>query len=266
MLTIGPRAVEPLAVGLWGCGSIGRQIAEKVAVGQGGNVRIVGVLARATSAGLAECAALVDAQPCTSLDALLDLGPKVVLEAASAEGLAEQGPTILESGVDLIALSPSCLFDAAIEARFREAARSSGRTMLIPSASAAGVDHLLANRDDELRSVRLIITWHPNPRAVPYTGQGEVQQVFEGTARQAGRLHPRTLNFVVAIALAGLGLDHTAVRIQLDPNATFTSYRLELDAATTGLQAEVELRRPDGRRGRTAALSALATLRQLSPA
>jgi aspartate dehydrogenase len=266
MLTIGPPAAEPLAVGLWGCGSIGQQIAEQVAAGQGGRVRIVGVLARETSAGLAECAALVGAQPCTSLDALLRLGPKVVLEAASAEGLAEQGPAILEAGVDLIALSPSCLFDAAVEARFRAAVRKSGRTLLIPPASAVGVDHLLANRDDELRSVRLIITWHPNPRVVPYSGQGEVQEVFVGTAREAGRLHPRTLNFVVTIALAGLGLDRTEVQIRLDPRATQTSYRLVLDAATTGLQAEVELRRPDGRRGRTAALSALATLRQLSPA
>ena len=108
-------------------------------------------------------------------------------------------------------------------------------------------DHLLANRDDELRSVRLVITWHPNPRAVPYTGQGEVQEVFEGTAREAGRLYPRTLNFVVAIALAGLGLDRTEVRILLDPDAVQTAYRLEIDAATTGLRAEVELRRPDRR-------------------
>ena len=266
MLTIGPRGTAALEIGLWGCGSIGRQVAEEIAAGRGGNVRVVGVLARPTSEGLQECAELVGAQPCTSLDALLALRPRVVLEAASAEGLAELGPRILEAGLDLIALSPSCLFDAAVEARFRQAVERSGRTLMIPAASAAGVDFLLANRDDELRSVRLTITWHPSPRVPPYTGSGEPQEMFVGTARGAGQYSPRTLNFVVTLALAGLGLDRTDVRIILDPQATHTSYRLELDARTTGLQAEVELRRPAGRRGRTAALSALATLRQLSPA
>ena len=262
MLTIARPAEEPIRVGLWGCGDLGKQVAEGVRAGQAGNVRVVGVLARRRSPDLLETAASLGAEPCTGLDELLRLRPSVVLEVARAAALAELGPQILLAGVDLIALSPSCLYQEEVEARFRQAVQASGRSLMIPSASADGVDLLLANRRDELRSVRLTITWRPTDELPPYTGRGEPQEVFSGTAREAGRLYPRALNFVVTTALAGLGLDRTRVRIQLDPSARCTRYILEVDAAATSLRSEVELRRPTGHRGRLAALSGLQLLRQ----
>lgn len=264
MLKISPKTTVPLRVGLWGCGDLGKQVAEGIRAGQGGNVRAVGVLASRRSQDLLETAASLGAEPCTSLDDFLALGPAVVLEVARAGPLAELGPKILEAGADLIALSPSCLFDEAVEARFKQAADASGRSMLMPSASAAGIDFLQATRTDLVRSVRLTINWRPGDDLPPYTGSGEPQEVFAGSAREVGRRYPRHLNFVITIALAGLGLDATDVRIQLDPRARFTHYRLEIDAGATGLKAEVELRRPDGRRGRLAVLSGLETLRGMA--
>jgi aspartate dehydrogenase len=264
LLAIGPRAKEPLRVGLWGCGELGKQVAEGIRAGHAGKVQVVGVFARRHSPDLAETAASLGAQPCTDLEAFLRLRPSVVLEVARAAGLAGLGPRMLEAGVDLIALSPSCLFDEAVEARFQLAADASGRSLMIPSASADGVDLLLANRRHELRGVRLTITWRPNDELPPYTGRGELQEIFVGSAREAGRLYPRQLNFVVTLALAGLGLDGTEVRILLDPEARSTRYVLEVAAAATGLRAEVELRRPTARRGRTAVLSGLQMLRQLA--
>lgn len=264
MLRIGPRTKEPPRVGLWGCGEVGKQIAEGIRAGRAGDVRVVGVFARRRSPDLLETAAGLGAEPTTDLGALLQLRPSVVLEAARAAPLAELGPTILEAGVDLIALSPSCLFDEEVEARFQRAADASGRTLVVPSASAVGIDLLLANRRDDLRSVRLTITWRPNDELPPYTGSGEPQAVFVGSAREVGRRFPRHLNFVITIALAGLGLDGTEVRIVLDPGARSTRYLLEVEAAATGLRAEVELRRPTAQRGRTAVLAGLQTLRQLA--
>lgn len=264
MLTISPRPKEPPRVGLWGCGELGKQVAAGIRAGQAGRIDVVGVFARRRSPDLLETAAALGAEPCTDLEAFLRTRPSVVLEVARAAGLAELGPSILEAGVDLIALSPSCLFDAAVEERFRRAAESSGRSLIIPSASAVGIDLLLANRRDDLRSVRVTITWRPNAELPPYTGAGEPQEAFVGSAREAGRLFPRQLNFAVAIALAGLGLDRTELRVVLDPAARLTGYVLEVDAAATALRAEVELRRPDNLRGRTAVLAGLQALRQLA--
>jgi aspartate dehydrogenase len=264
MLRIAPPAGQALRVGLWGCGPVGAQVAEGCRDGQGGTVEFVGVLARHASPALAETAAMLGAQACTDLETFLALRPSVVLEAASAAGLAELGPRILEAGADLIALSPACLIDPAVEARLQRAVEATGRTILIPSGSADGVDLLMATRHDELSSVRLIVTWRPSEETPPYTGQGEPQEVFVGTARQAGQRFPRHLNFTVAIGLAGLGLDRTEVRILIDPTVPWTIYQLEAEARATSLRARVELRRPGGRRGRFAAMSGLAALRELS--
>jgi aspartate dehydrogenase len=264
MLRIGPRRAEPLRVGLWGCGNLGKQVAAGIRTGRGGNVRVVGVLARTRSEALLATAASLGAEPCTSLEDFLALRPAVVLEVARAAPLAELGPRILEAGVDLIAISPSCLFDPEVEARFQRAADAGGSSLLIPSASAAGIDFLLAARRDILHAVRLTIRWRPNEELPPYTGRGEPQEVFVGTAREVGRRYPRHLNFVVAVALAGLGLDATEVRIFLDPTVRFTSYRLEIDGGAIGFDGSVELRRPTGERGRLAVLAALQTLRELT--
>jgi aspartate dehydrogenase len=265
MLRIGPPADRPLLVGLWGCGHVGQQVAEGIAAGWAGQTRVVGVLARHESPELERTAALLGARPCTRLDNFLATGPDVVLEAASAAGLAELGPRILEAGRDLVALSPSCLFDPAVEARLREATETSGRGLLIPFGSADGLELIRAVLQDGVSAVRLTIFWKPNPDLHPYTGGGEPQEVFVGTARGAGQLYPRHLNFVVTIALNGLGLDQTAVRILVDPNAEHnTVYELEVEARTTAIRARVELRRPTGQRGRLAALSGIAALKELS--
>src|SRR5947207_12983845 len=100
-----PRRTRVLRLGLWGCGNVGRQIADGCLAGFSGEVEVIGVLARGRSDRLIETAASLGAWACTSLEELLALGLDVVIEAASGAGLAELGPRILEAGIDLIALS-----------------------------------------------------------------------------------------------------------------------------------------------------------------
>jgi aspartate dehydrogenase len=169
----------------------------------------------------------------------------------------------MERGVDVIGLSPACLLDPAVEARFAAAAAASGRRLLIPPGSADGVETLLAARRDNLRSARLTLYWKPTPQN-PYTGQGEPQEIFVGTAREAGLKYPLNANFVVALARAGLGLDRTEVRINLDRDAENNHYLLEAIADGVELRAAVQLRRPSGRSGRMAALSGIEALDQLA--
>jgi aspartate dehydrogenase len=263
MLGIGPRPGRPLRLGLWGCGTVGGQIAEGLRAGQGGNVQVVGVLARSASERLSETAGSLGAQACTSLEALLELRPEVVLEAATAQALAELGPGMVEAGVTLVALSPVCLAEPEVEARFRAAAEAGGGRLLLPPGSADGIEFLRAVRTDELRSVRLRVFWKPTSQH-PYSGSGEPQEIFAGSAREAARRFPRTTNFVVALALAGLGLEATAVQVLLDPGAENTHYELEAVAAGGELRAAVQLRRPTGQSGRLAALSGLEAIRQLA--
>jgi aspartate dehydrogenase len=263
MLGIGPPVGRPLRMGLWGCGKVGGQIAEGLQAGQGGNVQVVGVLARSASERLTETAASLGAQACTSPEALLELRPEVVVEAATAQALAELGPGMVEAGVTLVALSPVCLVEPEVQARFRAAAEAGGGCLLLPPGSADGIEFLRAIRTDELRSVRLRVFWKPTPQH-PYTGSGQPQEIFAGTAREAAQRFPLTTNFVVALSLAGLGPQATKVHVLLDPNAENTHYELEAIAAGGELRAAVQLRRPSGQSGRLAALSGLEAIRQLA--
>jgi aspartate dehydrogenase len=259
MLVFAPPSTAPVRVGLWGCGNVGRQIGEGLRAGRGGNADVVGVLARSRSSRLLELADGLGAVPCTSLDELLELRPQVVVEAASPDSLAELGPRIIHAGADLIALSPSCFIRPEVEAAFRAAVEQSGRAVYLPSGSADGLELMLAARCDELRSVRLTITWLPSPRTPAYTGDGGPQEIFSGSVREANQQFKQALNFTVAVALAGLGMDRTELRIQLDPTALCTIYELEADGGPLSLRARIELRP----RGRLASFSAVETLARL---
>lgn len=264
MQRIAPPAPRGLRVGLWGCGHLGKQLADLCREGKAGDVQVVGILARSTSTALLETASLLNARACTNLADLLALGPDVVLEAASASALAELGPAILDAGVDLVALSPSCLADASVEDAFRRAAARSGRTLYLPPASADGVDFLAATRHDGLDRALVTVTWRPSAEVPETAGATERRRIFAGSAREATRRYPRHLNFVVALALAGAGLDATTVHIEVDPSAAHTSYVLDVDSPAATLRAAVGLRRPGGRQGRLAVLSGLETLRRLA--
>jgi len=264
MQVLSPLNRRPVRVALWGCGHVGGQLAEGIVDGYGGNVTLCAVWGRTKSDQLLKIAASLEARPCTDLDAVLATSPELMVQASTAASLAEFGPRILEAGVDLIALSPACLCDPVVEDQFRQVTQATGRRLWIPSGSADGIEWLLATRHDKLGSVHLTVTWPSTDEFPEYSGSGEPQEVFAGTARQAAKAFPHMLNFVVAIGLAGLGLDKTSVLVQIDPTVHNICYRLEAKAWATDFRTEVVLRRPDNRRGRLASLSGLAALRLLS--
>jgi aspartate dehydrogenase len=264
VLRLGHCDGPPLRVGLIGAGHVGRAIAEGCVAGRAGNVLLVGVFTRHHSRFVAGGRRPVPVPACGTIEELLEYRPDVVVEAASAAALAELGPRVLAGGAAIVALSASCLSDPKVERQFRSLVTKTKRNLYIPSGAADGIEFLLATRNGDLQSVELTVTWATNGEVPGYKGTGDPQQVFDGSARDAARLYPRQLNFVVTVGLAGLGLDKTRVRVLLDPKAAHTYYRLEAIAKAYELRTTVELPRHDGRRGRLAALSGLQALRELS--
>ncbi|MFI5386547.1 MAG: aspartate dehydrogenase domain-containing protein [Fimbriimonadales bacterium] len=250
-----------MRVAVWGLGNVGTQIVE-ASVRDPRLLRLVAILARANAWPSTDARA--DVPNVETISQLGALGPDVVVETASAAALAEQGHLVLEAGIDLLALSCSALCDPAVEERLGQAATRSGSRLLIAPAAGLGTDFLRAAQRGQLRRVRLTVFWGPSPE-MPGSGlQPRPSLLFKGSAREAGLLFPRRINFGVGIALAGLGLDATEVRCYLDARATHMRYRLQASATMFKIDAAVESLRPDGRRGRLAALSAIETLRNLA--
>jgi aspartate dehydrogenase len=162
--------------------------------------------------------AVVDALP-----RLLDLQPKIIVEAAGHAAVTQYGPDILAQGVDLLIASVGALADRTLS-RALDAAAAPGAELWIASGAVAGIDGLLAARSAGLRSVTYTSlkepkAWNGTPAQGLLDASAKTQRVifFKGTAREAALQFPQNANVGATIALASLGLDRTHVHLGSDP-------------------------------------------------
>jgi aspartate dehydrogenase len=193
---------------LIGFGAIAEEMV-RVLEESGGHEALRGILVRRARPGATRFAVV------ETLEALLALGPEVVVECAGHEAMRQYAPAILARGVDLVCSSVGVLADAAFVSQLP---RDTGR-LLVPSGAVAGLDGLLAARTAGLR--RVTYTSVKPPHAWTGTpGEGKTGLFFEGSAREAARLYPKNANVGAAVAAAGLGLERTVVRLVSDPQAS----------------------------------------------
>ena len=157
------------------------------------------------------------------LDALIALGPDLVIECAGHDGLKQFGPDVLAHGIDLMTASVGALADQDFAARIAGAARG-GAQIWIPSGAVAGLDGLLAARTAGLQrvlytSIKPPIAWDGTPAENLLTGPARRERTvfFEGSAREAAIQYPQNANVAAAVAFAGIGLDSTRVKLVSDP-------------------------------------------------
>lgn len=242
---------EPVRLGLLGGGVLARHVVEAVIATDLDDIEIVGMCTRSSSNDARDYAATHRFDWTGSVAGLVALRPDVVLEAASVDAASEHVPDLLEHGIDVVLLSVGALAAAGVEKRVHTAL-SSGAQLVIPEGAAVGLDLVRAVRGRGLERLRIdtAVPAHRPMSGVPdYTGDGEPQTIFAGSAREAVRQFPRFLNFTVAAAWAAGSLDNTEVTVTINPHVDVFAYELTVISATAHATVTVEL--PQAYRTRT---------------
>lgn len=226
-----------MKVAILGCGAIG------------------GVVARALRDGAvpaAELVGVVHAEPVDPPDLpVVDLRTAIeaadlVVECAGQRALAEVGPSIVESGTDLLVVSVGALTDDALV----DALRDSGPGNLrLCTGAIGGLDLLAATaRGGGLDSVRIATTKKAPTLVQPWmdaelrerirTATGPVE-LMRAPAREVTAAFPASTNVAASVALAVGDWNKVEATVVADPDAPLTSHVISAEGSAGQYRFEV---------------------------
>jgi len=175
-------------VGIIGCGVIGTLIAEAVDRKLVVCDELILYDFNAEKAARLKVSLHFPVTVVASLDEMLRLKPKIIVEAASQQAAREYVGRIVSRGVDFIVMSTGALLSLNVQ----------NSKLHVPSGAIGGLDALssaaLAGIDE------VVLVSLKNPRALDLNNK-EPKIVYEGTAEEAARLYPREMNVAATLAL-----------------------------------------------------------------
>lgn len=163
-------------------------------------------------------------QVITSLE---DLGevPDLAVEMAGQSGLKEHAIKIIKRRIPLGIISVGAFTDEKFAVSLTDTAEQYGVKVHILSGAVAGIDGInaasLAGLDEVIYEGRKQpASWMGShaDELIDYDTLTDPVEFFVGTAREAAALFPDNSNVAATIALAGVGLDKTQVKLIADPN------------------------------------------------
>ena len=159
--------------------------------------------------------------------------PDLVLECASQKAVHEFGEFILNSGWKLALISTGALADKPLFQRLVQAEQRHQGELIVLSGAVAGMDGLASAREGGLDSVTYTsnkspANWRGSPaeKLVDLDNVTEPVVFFEGSARDAAQQFPANANVAATVALMGIGMDLTKVKLRVDPHTSRNTHTI----------------------------------------
>ena len=299
---LNPRPIVPLDITLIGFGAIGQSLYRRLVASPHIRVTHVVVrAARIADVQAALDAMAVAAAPDAGVGrategkshansagaravAEVPADAKLALECAGHEALASHVIPALARGTECAVLSIGALAQPGLPGRLADAATQGGTQVHLLSGAIGGIEALAAARLAGLDEVTYTgrkppSSWAPaqmapaaatarnvaflqEKQAVALGSGAQIAIILEASAREAARLYPKNANVAATIALAGLGLDATQVRLISDPTVTENVHEIYAKGAFG--EMKIEMRgKPLADNPKTSALTVLSALRFL---
>lgn len=241
---------KTLKVGIIGLGAVGQTVASYIDNGQAGNVELVSLLCSDKKKNIARNkhqsehfqSIITD-----SSERFFEAHPDIVIEAAGQGILKNYGLDVLNRGIDLLVSSIGLFTDDEIHHQFIAAAEKSGAKVLLSSGALPAIDWMSAA---SLANVKRVSISQTKPT---YSWQGtaaeqliDLNQIqtttcfFQGTAREAANIFPKSSNITAMLALATAGLDNTDVKLFADPVNTIMQTHVEFTSSVGAVQVHWE--------------------------
>ena len=158
----------------------------------------------------------------------------IIIECASKGAVKEYGMKIIKSKKVLIVLSVGAFSDEDYLRELQNLSKLNNTRILIPTGAIAGLDSIRSVKK-YLNTVTIVTTKNPKSLVgAPYFKSSKIRideisketVLFEGNAVDAIELFPANVNVAVSIALAGIGLVKTQVKIVADPTLSVNKHEI----------------------------------------
>src|SRR5688572_30734119 len=181
---------------------------------------------------------------------------------------------LLAAGVSVVVLSAGALADDTLRAAAEAAAARSGALFYVPSGGIGGLDALktacLAGVDQvSIQVAKPPAAW----KGIAFVEKSGVDlarltaphTLFEGPAREGVPHFPQNVNIAAVLALAGVGMDRTRLKVVADPALTLNTHTIRVSGASGRITLVLEnVPSPDNpKTSWLACYSALAALQSL---
>ena len=264
-----------MRIGIIGGGVIARLFLEHIRRGDMGEAEVAAIQGRSETSRGKALAAEYKLPYVTSLDALIEERPAMVIEAASHDAVRDHAESLLNRGIAVMVLSGGALCDDALRARLETAAAKHKALLYVPSGGIGGLDALKAACVAGVDSVEIAVTKPPAAwKGIPYVEKMNLDldrlsgpvTLFDGTAREGVPHFPANVNIAAALSMAGIGFDRTRLKVVADPALTLNTHYINISGKTGRISLKFEsVPFPDNpKTAMLACYSALAAFRQFN--